>query len=172
METEEPVMVSSYFYLITLIKSKKSNQQHHHLAPVITPLPLRTWGIDVGPYFKTQRDQPHDELRTFGNKGWTRFHGQVQIKTDEAKESTKRESKARAKMKQGLRIMRKSKHSYSLKYCNTSLIQHNRQESTKAKADSQIGTAGFLDGIMSQRESLGEKLSFGFVSDTFGYVRK
>ncbi|CAM9344930.1 unnamed protein product, partial [Bubo scandiacus] len=59
METAEPAMVSSYFYLITPIKSKKPNQQcpqqwRTHLAAAITPLPLRAWGVDAGPYFNTQ----------------------------------------------------------------------------------------------------------------------
>lgn len=41
---------------------------------------------------------------------------------------------------------------FSLWHCNTSLIQYNQQESMKAEAGSRIGTAAFLDGIVSQRE--------------------
>lgn len=42
--------------------------------------------------------------------GWTRYHSGVQIKTDEAKESTNRKcKKARTKMEQEWRIMRKSR---------------------------------------------------------------
>lgn len=49
--------------------------------------------------------------------GWTRYHGQVQIKTDEAKESTKRESKARTKIEQEPSNTRKSRHTHSLEAC-------------------------------------------------------
>lgn len=43
-----------------------------------------------------------------------RYRGLVQIKTDEAKESTNKESKTRTMMEQEPKIMRKSRHSYSL----------------------------------------------------------
>lgn len=59
MKIAQPTTTSSYFYLITPIKSQKPNQQRHqqrmrtHLAPAVTPLPPMTQGIDVGPDFKT-----------------------------------------------------------------------------------------------------------------------
>lgn len=57
MKIAKSAVVSSYFYLITSIKSKKSNQRCHqqwmrtHTTPAVTPLPLRISEISVGSHF-------------------------------------------------------------------------------------------------------------------------